>query len=116
MENMNNPEKNKNFGNENENLSSSWKNVNNYHLDIFPKHDILIRDYIFDSDESTNNFVSNILNLAKEENHHPLLIAEYHKVILSWSSHEKRAITDLDYKLAKKSDDFYEMIKKRKIE
>lgn len=112
MENMNNPEKNNNAGNEN--LSSSWKNVKNYNLDIFPKHEILIRDYIFESDETTKNFVSNLLNLAKEENHHPLLIAEYHKVILSWSSHEKKAITDLDYKLAKKSDDIYDLIKKEK--
>ena len=104
---------NKSAKKEFENLSSNWTIGKNYHLDIFPNHEILIREYLFDSDEDTNQFVSTVLNLAKNENHHPLLIAEWHKVILSWSSHEKKEITDLDYIMAIKSDEIFQSMQKK---
>jgi len=84
-----------------------WEKMESYDHNFFPKHEFLIRIYKFESDKRTNQFVSEILNLAENENHHPLLIAEWHKVTLSWSTHDKKSITGIDYKLARKSDEIY---------
>lgn len=101
-----------NFNNKSQDLEemekiSNWEKLELYDHNFFPKHEFLIRVYKFESDKGTNQFVSEILNLAEKENHHPLLIAEWHKVTLSWSTHDKKSITGLDYKLARKSDEIY---------
>jgi len=101
-----------NFNNKPEDLEelekiSNWEKLASYNHNFFPEHEFLVRVYKFKSDKSTNQFVSRILNLAEKENHHPLLIAEWHKVTLSWSTHDQKSITSLDYKLARKSDEIY---------
>ena len=89
---------------------NDWKKLNSYDKRFFPNHDFLIREYLFDTDQQTNDFISQILDLAETENHHPLLIFEWHKVTLSWSTHDKKTITEIDYRLAKKSDEIYLLI------
>jgi len=106
MENMSNL-KNKSKDLEEMEKIPNWEKMVSYNYDFFPKHEFLVRVYRFESDKSTNRFVSKILNLAEIENHHPLLIAEWHKVTLSWSTHDQKSITGLDYKLARKSDEIY---------
>lgn len=97
-----------------DNLSlNDWRKLNKYEKQFFPNHDFLIREYLFDSDQQTNDFISKILNLAKIENHHPLLIFEWHKVTLSWSSHDKKTISEIDYRLANQSDEIYQLIMNR---
>jgi 4a-hydroxytetrahydrobiopterin dehydratase len=106
MENMSNTNKKSNDLDAMEKIPE-WKKMVSYDHNFFPNHEFLIRVYKFDSDNSTNQFVSKILNIAEKENHHPLLVAEWHKVTLSWSTHDQKSITDIDYKLATKSDEIY---------
>jgi 4a-hydroxytetrahydrobiopterin dehydratase len=87
-----------------------WEKLDSFNHDFFPKHEFLIRVYKFDSDKSTNQFVAEILDMAEKENHHPLLIAEWHKVTLSWSTHEKKSITSIDIRSARISDEIYQKI------
>jgi 4a-hydroxytetrahydrobiopterin dehydratase len=87
--------------------NSNWKILQNPDVQTFPDHENLVREYKFQSDKSTIEFISAVLQHAEKEDHHPLLIAEWHKVTLSWSSHEKKSITDADIEMAKKSDEIF---------
>jgi 4a-hydroxytetrahydrobiopterin dehydratase len=87
-----------------------WKKVNSIEKSFFPDHEFLIREYKFKSDKTTSQFIFNVLEEAEKENHHPLLIFEWHKVTLSWSTHDQKSITDKDFRLAKLSDEIYSKI------
>jgi 4a-hydroxytetrahydrobiopterin dehydratase len=90
----------------------NWDVISPDNQKFLPSHEQLIREYKFSSDKNTYEFAYAILVLAEEHNHHPTLIAEWHKVTLVWSTHSKKNVTELDIEMAKFSDDIYHNIEK----
>ena len=97
------------------NTNSNWEVISPVSQKFLPSHEQLIREYKFSSDKDTYEFAYAILVLSEEHNHHPTLIAEWHKVTLVWSTHSQKTVTELDIKLAKLSDDVYQKIEKGKL-
>lgn len=61
--------------------------------------------FLFNSFKEALNFVNQVGAIAEKENHHPdIYLHDYKKVEISLFTHEKQAITDADYNLAKKID------------
>lgn len=89
------------------NENSNWSIVHESNQKFLASHDELIREYEFSSRKSTYEFVNAILKLAEKHDHDPTLIAEWHKVTLIWSTHSKKAVTDLDIEMATLSDEIY---------
>ncbi len=104
---------NEQSGKDNLDVSPEWEKKIEFRKQFFPNHEFLLREFLFDSDEQTKKFIIQILELAEKQNHHPLLIFEWHKVTVSWSTHSKKTITDLDYKLAKKTNEIFHLLKNR---
>lgn len=92
---------------------TNWKVISPDNQKFLPSHEQLIREFEFSSDKSTYEFAYEILILAEEHNHHPTLIAEWHKVTLVWSTHSKKTVTELDIEMAKLSDEIYQKIENR---
>lgn len=86
---------------------SHWKVISPVNQKFLPSHEQLIREYEFSSDKHTYEFAYAILVLAEKHNHHPTLIAEWHKVTLVWSTHSQKSITAWDVEMAKLSDETY---------
>ena len=84
-----------------------WEVINPKDQKFLPSHEQLLRTYSFSSDKDTYDFSYKILVLAEEKNHHPTLVAEWHKVTLSWSTHDQKSITQLDLEMAKLSDEIF---------
>ncbi|MBW6472884.1 MAG: 4a-hydroxytetrahydrobiopterin dehydratase [Anaerolineaceae bacterium] len=93
--------------------NSKWKVISSDNQKFLSSHDQLMREYEFSSDKNTYEFAYAILVQAEEHNHHPTLIAEWHKVTLVWSTHSHRTVTELDIEMAKLSDEIYQKIVKR---
>jgi pterin-4a-carbinolamine dehydratase len=87
--------------------NSSWTKVCAENQKFLSDHDQLIREYKFSSRRSSYEFAYAILKLAEEYDHDPILIAEWQKVTLIWSTHSEKAVTDLDIKMASHSDEIY---------
>ncbi len=88
--------------------NSNWKVINSDNQKFLPFHQQLIREYEFSSDKDTYEFAYAVLILAGKQNHHPTLIAEWHKVTLVWSTHSQKTVTELDIEMAKLSDEIYQ--------
>jgi 4a-hydroxytetrahydrobiopterin dehydratase len=58
-------------------------------------------------------FVNEIAELSEEVNHHPFIAIDYKLVTLRLTSWNAGGLTDLDVKLAKKYDAFYEKYKEK---
>jgi 4a-hydroxytetrahydrobiopterin dehydratase len=86
---------------------SKWKVINPVDQKFLSSHEQLIREYEFSSDKNTYEFAYAVQVIAEEHNHHPTLVAEWHKVTLVWSTHSQKTITKLDIEMAKLSDDIY---------
>lgn len=84
-----------------------WTIVHAQNQKFLSSHDELIREYKFSSSKSTIEFVNAILKLAEKQDHDPTLISEWHKVTLVWSTHSKKAVTDLDLEMATRSDEIF---------
>ncbi len=93
--------------------NSKWEVFSPDNQKFLSPHEQLIREYEFSSDKNTYEFAYAILVLAEEHNHHPTLIAEWHKVTLVWSTHSHRTVTELDMEMARLSDETYQKIVKR---
>ncbi len=93
--------------------SSDWKVISPDNQKFLPPHEQLIREYGFSSDKYTYEFAYAVLVIAEEHNHHPTLIAEWHKVTLVWSTHSKKTVTELDIEMAKLSDEIYQKIENK---
>ena len=52
-------------------------------------------------------FVSQVAMLAEKKNHHPEIILDYGKVIISLISHDVQKITERDLELATQIDKIY---------
>jgi 4a-hydroxytetrahydrobiopterin dehydratase len=50
-------------------------------------------------------FVNRVAELAEQENHHPDITVSYREVTLRWTTHSAGGITDLDRRLAARTDD-----------
>lgn len=94
------------------NSHSKWNVISPVDQKFLPTHEQLIREYAFSSDKNTYEFAYAVLVLAEEYNHHPTLVAEWHKVTLVWSTHSQKSITELDIEMAKRSDDIFLKIEK----
>ncbi|PKO06986.1 MAG: hypothetical protein CVU41_03605 [Chloroflexi bacterium HGW-Chloroflexi-3] len=92
-----------------------WKVISPVDQKFLPFHEQLIREYEFSSDKHTYEFAYAVLVLAEKHNHHPTLIAEWHKVTLVWSTHSQKTITELDIEMAKLSDEIYQKIINREF-
>jgi 4a-hydroxytetrahydrobiopterin dehydratase len=84
-----------------------WKVISPKNKKFFPAHDQLFREYKFPSDQTTNECAYSILQLSEKQNHHPLLVIEWRKISISWSTHEIKSIHQLDLEMAKKSDEIF---------
>lgn len=91
---------------------SKWKVFSTDRQKFLSSNEQLIREYEFSSDKNTYEFAYAILVLAENHNHHPTLIAEWHKVTLVWSTHSQKSVTELDIEMAKLSDETYKKIEK----
>ena len=87
--------------------NSNWTIVHAQNQKFLASHDELIREFEFSSAKSTYEFVNAILKLAEKHDHDPTLVAEWHKVTLIWSTHSKKAVTELDLEMATLSDEIY---------
>ena len=64
----------------------------------------LTRHFEFSSYDKAQGFVLNVATLAKKLNHHPKIIWDFKKVQIDLTTHDKGAITSLDYELATEID------------
>lgn len=64
----------------------------------------LSRSFKFNSFEKAQEFVDCVAGLAQKLNHHPRIIWDYKKVDIELTTHDKGAVTSLDYKLADEID------------
>jgi 4a-hydroxytetrahydrobiopterin dehydratase len=53
------------------------------------------------------NFINKVGVISESMNHHPEIINNYNKVHLKLKTHDKKQITELDYQMAKKVDDLF---------
>ncbi len=88
--------------------NSSWNIVRAESKNFLSAHDQLSREYKFSSRRSTYKFAEAIIKLADEHDHDPILIAEWHKVTLIWSTHSEKAVKGLDIEMATHSDKIYQ--------
>lgn len=53
------------------------------------------------------NFINKVGEISEKMNHHPEITNVYNKVTLKLKTHDKNQITDLDYQMAKKVDQLF---------
>ena len=76
-------------------IMKNWKEENNQ----------LVKEFELDDFTGAADFVSKIVPLANEADHHPdVLIHSYKKVKVMLTTHDKGKVTEKDYDLAKKID------------
>ena len=63
--------------------------------------------FIFNNYRKSFAFVSQVAMLAEKKNHHPEIILDYGKVIISLISHDVQKITERDLELATQIDKIY---------
>lgn len=56
-------------------------------------------------------FVQKVANASEEANHHPFISVDYKLVKIKLSSWNANGLTELDFKLAKDYDEFYQQCK-----
>jgi 4a-hydroxytetrahydrobiopterin dehydratase len=64
----------------------------------------LDRTFEFDDFSQAIDFVSNVAEIAEEEDHHPDIDVRYNKVRLNLSTHSEGGVTEMDFDLAEKID------------
>ena len=65
----------------------------------------LRKELNFKNFEMAIAYINAIARIAEQHNHHPKIINTYNQVILELWTHDKNAITDLDWKLAEAFDE-----------
>ena len=63
--------------------------------------------FTFENYRKSFAFVSQVAMLAEKKNHHPEIILDYGKVIISLISHDVQKITERDLELANQIDKIY---------
>ena len=69
--------------------------------------DRLICAFSFDNYLAGLEFVSEVANLAEEEDHHPEITLEWGKVTVSWWSHKIKGLHRNDFIAAAKTDSLF---------
>jgi len=77
--------------------TESWKEIDNS----------LQKTYQFSDFKEALNFINKVGDISESMNHHPEITNIYNKVTLKLRTHDKNQITDLDYQMAKKVDDLF---------
>jgi 4a-hydroxytetrahydrobiopterin dehydratase len=77
--------------------TESWKEIDNS----------LQKTYQFSDFKEALNFINKVGDISESMNHHPEITNIYNKVTLKLKTHDKNQITDLDYQMAKKVDDLF---------
>lgn len=67
----------------------------------------LVREYEFADFLEAWGFLTQIVLLAERHNHHPEIWNVYHRVRLSWSTHEAGGVTEKDFTLIEEVDRVY---------
>jgi 4a-hydroxytetrahydrobiopterin dehydratase len=65
----------------------------------------LHRGYRFENFREAIAFVNRLAELAEAENHHPDIGVSWNAVTVRWWTHAKRAITDRDVELARRTNE-----------
>ena len=68
----------------------------------------LSKVFTFENYRKSFAFVSQVAMLAEKKNHHPEIILDYGKVIISLISHDVQKITERDLELANQIDKIYD--------
>ena len=68
----------------------------------------LEREFHFADFAEALAFVNRVGELAEAENHHPDDAIHWNRVTLRWWTHVKRAITERDVELARRTNELYE--------
>lgn len=77
--------------------SSDWQETDNK----------LVKNFTFDDFNEALDFINKVGEISESLNHHPEIINTYNKVTLKLQTHNQNQITDLDYELAKKIDNLF---------
>ena len=85
------------FDNKIEDDSDSWKEVSGK----------LEKTFQFKDFKEALDFINKVGQISESINHHPEIINVYNKVTLKLKTHDKNQITDLDYKMAEKVDQLF---------
>jgi 4a-hydroxytetrahydrobiopterin dehydratase len=70
--------------------------------------DALERTFELSSFPEAIAFVGRVAEAAEEADHHPDITISYKKVTLRWTTHSAGGISDLDYKLASRTNELVE--------
>jgi 4a-hydroxytetrahydrobiopterin dehydratase len=65
----------------------------------------LQRGYRFEDFRKAIAFVNRLAEAAEEANHHPDITVSWNAVTVRWWTHTKRAITDRDVEMARRTDE-----------
>jgi 4a-hydroxytetrahydrobiopterin dehydratase len=65
----------------------------------------LQRGYRFSDFAEAIRFVNRLAEAAEEANHHPDISISWNAVTIRWRTHVKRAITDKDVEMARRTDE-----------
>ncbi len=68
------------------------------------KGDEISRLYTFSGFVAAMAFVNHVADLAEQLDHHPDILIQYKKVLLTLSTHSAGGLTDLDFALAQNID------------
>lgn len=71
------------------------------------KDGYLQRTFEFGSFMESIDFVNKIAKLSEENDHHPKIAINFNQVKLMLKTNKEDSITDIDHKMAKKSDDIF---------
>ena len=77
--------------------------LNNWEI-LNDEFDYLQKVFEFQSYEEAVKFSNNIVTLADEEDHHPVIILEWGKVTVKWWSHKISGLHKNDFICAAKTD------------
>lgn len=64
----------------------------------------LQRGFRFKDFREAMEFVNRLADAAEEANHHPDIAVSWNAVTVRWSTHTKRAITERDVEMARRTD------------
>jgi 4a-hydroxytetrahydrobiopterin dehydratase len=65
----------------------------------------LQRGFRFKDFREAMDFVNRLADAAEEANHHPDIAISWNAVTVRWSTHTKRAITERDVEMARRTDE-----------
>lgn len=64
----------------------------------------IVKTYKFDSYLEGIDFVNEVAQLAEKNNHHPDMLVQWSKVVVTLSTHDAEGLTEKDFNLAKQID------------